>query len=54
MLRSPLLARVAGHLLQRRLRRSAGTGTVAWAVRLPLVTLALCAALLLTRLRTTH
>lgn len=45
MLRSPLVTRAAGRLLRRRLRRMGGTQTLAWAVRLPLVTLVLVGAL---------
>jgi hypothetical protein len=47
----PLIVRAASRLLRRRLRRWGGTGSVAWAVRLPLVTLALVAVLVLTRPR---
>jgi hypothetical protein len=49
MLRSPIVARAAGRLLRRRLRRLGGTETLAWAVRLPLVTLVLVAALVVDR-----
>ena len=47
MLRSPILALVARRLAHRRLRRLGGTQTIAWAVRVPLVTLVLAAALVL-------
>jgi hypothetical protein len=46
-----LIARAAARLLRRRLRRWGGTTGVAPAVRLPLVTLALVAVLVLTRPR---
>ncbi|WP_246496304.1 hypothetical protein [Miltoncostaea marina] len=51
MITSRLLARLAVRAARRRLRRAAGTGTVAWALRVPLVTLALAAALLLVAVR---
>jgi hypothetical protein len=51
MSRSPLVARAAARLLRRRLRRLGGTGTLAWAVRVPLVTLVLVAALAVARRR---
>jgi hypothetical protein len=51
MSRSPLAVRVAGRLLRRRLRRLGGTETLAWAVRVPLVTLVLVAALAVARRR---
>jgi hypothetical protein len=47
MSRHPLLARIAGRVLRRRLRRLAGTQGLAWAVRLPLVTLVVVLALAL-------
>ena len=47
MLRSPLIAALVRRAAHRRLRRMAGTETVAWAVRIPLVTLVVMAALLL-------
>lgn len=47
MLRSPLLAALARRAAHRRLRRMGGTETLAWAVRVPLVTLVVTAALLL-------
>jgi hypothetical protein len=47
VLRSPLLTALARRAAHRRLRRLGGTDTVAWAVRVPLVTLAFTAALLL-------
>ena len=47
MLRSPVLALVVRRLAHRRLRRLGGTETIAWAVRVPLVTLVLAAALVL-------
>ena len=47
LLRSPIVARLARRVAHYRLRRMAGTEFVAWAVRVPLVTIALPAALLL-------
>lgn len=47
MLRSPLLARLARRAAHRRLRRMGGTQTVAWALRVPLVTLVVTAALVM-------
>lgn len=44
---SPLLAALVRRAAHRRLRRMGGTETVAWAVRIPLVTLVVMAALLL-------
>jgi len=46
MLRSLLLSRLARRAAHRRLRRMGGTQTVAWAIRVPLVTLVVTAALL--------
>lgn len=42
-----ILIRVARGLAHRRLRRMAGTQSVAWAIRIPLVTLALSAVVVL-------
>lgn len=47
MLRSPVITRLARRVAHRRLRRMGGTDSVAWALRVPLVTLVLAAALLL-------
>jgi hypothetical protein len=47
----PLVARAAGRLLRRRLRRLAGTESLAWAVRVPLVTLVVVTALVVARRR---
>lgn len=47
MLRSPIVVALARRAAQRRLRRMGGTDTVAWAVRIPLVTLVVMAALVL-------
>lgn len=47
LLRSPIVTRLARRFAHHRLRRLAGTEYVAWAVRVPLVTIALTAALLL-------
>ncbi|MGD9570974.1 MAG: hypothetical protein AB7V62_03695 [Thermoleophilia bacterium] len=47
MLRSPIIARFAQRVARRRLRRMGGTGTTAWALRVPLVTLVLSAAFLM-------
>lgn len=52
MLRSPIIARLAQGMARRRLRRMGGTGTVAWALRVPLVTLVLSAAFLMVLRRT--
>jgi hypothetical protein len=46
MLRSPLLALFVRRAAHRRLRRLGGTETIAWAVRVPLVTLVVMAAFL--------
>jgi len=51
MLRSPIVTGAARRLLRRRLRRLGGTETLAWAVRLPLVTLVLVATLAVARRR---
>jgi hypothetical protein len=45
MLRSPLVAALLRRAAHRRLRRLGGTQTLAWAVRIPLVTLVVMAAL---------
>ncbi|MGD9696565.1 MAG: hypothetical protein AB7V42_13030 [Thermoleophilia bacterium] len=45
LLRSQIVRRYAARTARRRLRRAGGTQTVAWAVRLPLVTLALASVL---------
>jgi hypothetical protein len=45
MLRSPIVAALVRHAAHRRLRRLGGTQTLAWAVRIPLVTLVVMAAL---------
>lgn len=47
MLRSPLITRIARRTAHRRLRRLGGTDSVAWALRVPLVTLVVSAALLM-------
>lgn len=47
MLRSPFVAALVRRAAHRRLRRLGGTETVAWAVRVPLVTLVVMAALVL-------
>lgn len=47
MLRSPLLHALARRAAHRRLRRMGGTDTIAWAVRIPLVTLVMVAALVM-------
>ena len=47
MLRSPIIAHVVRRAAHRRLRRMGGTRTVAWALRVPLVTLVVAAALLM-------
>jgi hypothetical protein len=47
MLRSPIIAHVVRRSARRRLRRMGGTQTVAWALRVPLVTLVVAAALLM-------
>jgi hypothetical protein len=47
MLRSPLVARLARRAAHRRLRRMGGTQSVAWALRIPLVTLLVAAALVM-------
>lgn len=47
MLRSPLITRLARRTAHRRLRRMGGTDSVAWALRVPLVTLVVGAALLM-------
>lgn len=47
MLRSPLLAVILRRAAHRRLRRLGGTETIAWAVRVPLVTLVIIAAIAL-------
>jgi hypothetical protein len=47
MLRSPFVARLARRAARRRLRRMAGTQGVAWALRVPLVTLVVSAALVM-------
>lgn len=47
MIPSRILIRLVRGAAHRRLRRMGGTQTVAWALRVPLVTLALSAALLL-------
>lgn len=47
LLRSPIVTRLARRFAHHRLRRLAGTEFVGWAVRVPLVTIALTAALLL-------
>ncbi len=54
LLRSPIVTRFARRLAHRRLRRMGGTESVAWAVRVPLVTLALTAAMLLVLPRLTR
>lgn len=45
MLRSPFVAALLRRAAHRRLRRLGGTQTLAWAVRIPLVTLVVMAAL---------
>jgi hypothetical protein len=45
MLRSPIITRPARRFAHYRLRRLAGTEYLAWAVRVPLVTIALTAAM---------
>jgi hypothetical protein len=52
MLRSPIIARIARRAAHRRLRRMGGTDSVAWALRVPLVTLVVAAALLMVLGRT--
>jgi hypothetical protein len=47
MLRSRIIAALARRVAHRRLRRLGGTETLAWAVRVPLVTLVVMAALVL-------
>lgn len=47
MLRSPIVVALVRRSAHRRLRRLGGTETVAWAVRVPLVTLVVMAALVL-------
>ncbi len=47
LLRSPIVTRLARRFAHYRLRRMAGTEFVAWAVRVPLVTIAITAAMLL-------
>lgn len=47
LLRSPIITRLARRFAHYRLRRMAGTEFVAWAVRVPLVTIAITAAMLL-------
>lgn len=47
MLRSPIIAHLVRRSARRRLRRMGGTQTVAWALRVPLVTLVVVAALLM-------
>jgi hypothetical protein len=47
MLRSPIIARMVRRSAHRRLRRAGGTQAVAWALRVPLVTLVVAAALLM-------
>jgi len=47
MLRSPLVAAMLRRAAHRRLRRLGGTETIAWAVRIPLVTLVAMAALVM-------
>jgi len=47
MLRSPNIARVVRRTAHRRLRRMGGTQAVAWAIRVPLVTLVVSTALVL-------
>lgn len=47
MLRSPIVVALVRRAAHRRLRRMGGTETVAWAVRIPLVTLVVMAALVL-------
>lgn len=45
MLTSPIVAALVRRAAHRRLRRLGGTQTLAWAVRIPLVTLVVMAAL---------
>ncbi|MBJ7456125.1 MAG: hypothetical protein JHC74_08700 [Thermoleophilia bacterium] len=45
MLRSPFVVALVRRAAHRRLRRLGGTQTLAWAVRIPLVTLVVMAAL---------
>ena len=45
MLRSPIVVALVRRAAHRRLRRLGGTQTLAWAVRIPLVTLVVMAAL---------
>ncbi len=47
MLHSPIVARLVRRGVQRRLRRLGGTQALAWALRVPLVTLVVVAALLM-------
>lgn len=47
MLRSPFVARFARRAAHRRLRRMGGTQSVAWALRIPLVTFLVAAALVM-------
>ncbi len=47
LLRSPIVTRMARRFAHYRLRRLAGTEFVAWAIRVPLVTIAITAAMLL-------
>ncbi len=47
LLRSPIVVRSARRFAHHRLRRLAGTESVAWAIRVPLVTIAITAAVLL-------
>lgn len=47
MLRSPIITRPARRFAHYRLRRLAGTEYLSWAIRVPLVTIALTAAMVL-------
>ncbi len=47
MLRSPIIIRPARRFAHYRLRRLAGTEYLSWAIRVPLVTIALTAAMVL-------
>jgi hypothetical protein len=47
LLRSPIVTRSARRFAHYRLRRLAGTEFVSWAIRVPLVTIAITAAMLL-------
>lgn len=54
MLRSPIITRAARRFAHYRLRRLAGTEYLSWAIRVPLVTLAVTAAMVLVLPRLTR